>query len=209
LIAPVAGDYAADRSMLGSADATPLDGRVARSHRTRGAIVDALIALLEDGQIQPTVEDIAARAGVAPRTVFQHYPDREALFVAVSERRQPRLESMLGHIDADGQLAQRIEALVDQRARLYEWIAPVRRAALLMEPFSAAAHCSLDALRARKRDAVARIFAAELAAADQARRAALEAALGAATSLRTHQRLDVGAARAAMHATVRALLAAG
>ena len=82
--------------MLDSADVTPLDGRVARSHRTRAAIVDALISLLEEGNVQPTVEEIAARAGVAPRTVFQHYADREALFAAVSERRQARLDALDG-----------------------------------------------------------------------------------------------------------------
>ncbi|MDX6728473.1 MAG: TetR/AcrR family transcriptional regulator, regulator of autoinduction and epiphytic fitness, partial [Baekduia sp.] len=57
-------------SMPDSAHATPLDGRVARSHRTRAAIVEALVSLLEAGNVQPTIEEIAARASVAPRTVF-------------------------------------------------------------------------------------------------------------------------------------------
>src|SRR5258708_3046480 len=48
--------------MLDSADVTPQDGRVARSHRTRAAIVEALVALLEEGKPQPAVEEIAARA---------------------------------------------------------------------------------------------------------------------------------------------------
>ena len=199
--------------MLESAEATPLDGRVARSHRTRAAIVDALIALLEEGHVQPTVEEVACRAGVAPRTVFQHYPDREALFTAVGERRQARLETLMGDIDLGAALDERIAALADQRARVYEWIAPVRRAALLMEPFSASVSAALDGLRAVKRAEVRRVFAAELDAVAADRRPALEAALCAATSfsawdaLRTHQQLDVDAARAALTCTLQALLA--
>jgi AcrR family transcriptional regulator len=200
--------------MLESADVTPLDGRVARSHRTRGAIVDALIALLEEGNVQPTVEEVAARAGVAPRTVFQHYADREALFAAVSERRQAQLGVLMGEIDVDAPLPERIAALADQRARVYEWVAPVRRAALLMEPFSAQVRTALEGFRAVKRAEVRRVFAAELAAVPGGERAPLEAALCAATSysaweaLRTHQGLDVEAARAALECSLRALLAA-
>jgi TetR/AcrR family transcriptional regulator, regulator of autoinduction and epiphytic fitness len=201
--------------MLESADVTPLDGRVARSLRTRGAIVDALIALLEEGNVHPTVEEVAARAGVAPRTVFQHYPDREALFAAVSERRQGRLEALMGQLPQDGSLEERLDALVDQRARVYDWIAPVRRAALLMEPFSASAHGALEGFRAVKRAEAVRLFAAEIAQRPVADRPTLEAALGAATSfsawdaLRTQQGLDVEAARAAMRVAVRALVVCG
>jgi AcrR family transcriptional regulator len=200
--------------MLQSADVTPLDGRVARSHRTRGAIVDALIALLEEGNVQPTVEEVAARAGVAPRTVFQHYPDREALFAAVSERRAARLQELMGDIDVGAPLAERIAALADQRARVYEWIAPVRRAALLMEPFSTSVNAALDGFRAVKRAEVRRVFAAELGAVADDRRPAVEAALCAATSfsaweaLRCHQGLDVDTARAALVCALRGLLAA-
>jgi AcrR family transcriptional regulator len=199
--------------MLDSADVTPLDGRVARSRRTRAAIVEALVALLEEGNPQPTVEEIASRAGVAPRTVFQHYADREALFAAVSAYREARLQELMGQIDPDASLAERIEQVVAQRARVYEWIACVRRGALLMEPFSPAVHESLESFRAAKRDELARVFATELAARDGAERAALVAALGAAGSwsswdaLRAQQGLSVEHASAALAVALRALLA--
>jgi AcrR family transcriptional regulator len=198
--------------MLESAEATPTDGRVARSHRTRAAIVDALIGLLEEGNVQPTVEEVAARAGVAPRTVFQHYTDREALFAAVGARRQARLDALMGAIDAQAPLARRVAELADQRARVYEWIAPVRRAALLMEPFSEAVHASLTGFRAVKRAEVRRVFAAELAALPDGERESVAAALCACASysawetLRSHQGLDVEAAHAALLQSLRALL---
>jgi AcrR family transcriptional regulator len=198
--------------MLESADVTPLDGRVARSYRTRAAIVDALVCLLEEGNVQPTIEEIAARASVAPRTVFQHYPDREALFVAVSDHRQAQLTALMGAISADAPLAQRITDVVEQRARVYEWIAPVRRAALLMAPFSDSVQAWLAGFRAVKRADLERVFAAEIAACDASERPTLVAALGAVASwstwaaLRDEQELDVARASAALAHALRALL---
>ncbi|HMJ34575.1 MAG TPA: TetR/AcrR family transcriptional regulator [Baekduia sp.] len=198
--------------MLDSVNVTPLDGRVARSVRTRAAIVDALVALLEEGSAQPTIEEIAVRASVAPRTVFQHYADREALFAAVSESRSAHLTVLMGAIDAGGELEERVAAIVAQRARVYEWIAPVRRAALLMEPSSESVHAALESFRATKREELARVFATEIAAYPQRGRATLVAALGAAASysswaaLREQQGLDVEAASAALERTLLALL---
>src|SRR3954468_2020836 len=198
--------------MLDSADLTPLDGRVARSHRTRAAIVEALVSLLEEGNPQPTVEEIAARASVAPRTVFQHYADREALFAAVSAQREARLQALMGTIDPEAPLPERIADVVAQRARVFEWIAAVRRGALLMEPFSESVHASLESFRTAKRAELMRVFAPELAERPDAERATLTAALGAAASwsawdaLRTQQALAVDEASAALALTLRALL---
>jgi AcrR family transcriptional regulator len=198
--------------MLDSADVTPLDGRVARSRRTRAAIVEALVNLLEEGNPQPTIEEIASRAAVAPRTVFQHYADRDALFAAVSAHRAAHLQALMGAIDPGAPLAERVDALVAQRARVYEWIAAVRRGALLMEPFSESVHSWLASFRAAKRAELVRVFATEIAARPEPERAALVAALGAAGSwsswdaLRAQQDLDVERASAALALMLRALL---
>jgi AcrR family transcriptional regulator len=199
--------------MLDSADVTPLDGRVARSRRTRAAIVEALVTLLEEGNPQPTVEEIAVRASVAPRTVFQHYADREALFAAVSTHREEHLQALMGQIDPAAPLAVRVDEVVAQRARVFEWIAAVRRGALLMEPFSASVHQSLEGFRAEKRHELERVFATEIAArAAGPDRDALVAALGVAGSwsswdaLRSQQQLDVERAVGALRLTFRALL---
>jgi TetR/AcrR family transcriptional regulator, regulator of autoinduction and epiphytic fitness len=200
--------------MIDSADVTPLDGRVARSRRTRAAIIEALVALLDEGNPQPTVEEIAQRASVAPRTVFQHYADREALFAAVSAFREGHLQSLMGSIDPGAPLPERIDAIVAQRARVFEWIASVRRGALLMEPFSESVHASLETFRAAKRAELERVFAPEIAARPEHERAALRCALGVAGSwsawdaLRAQQQLDVEAASASLALTLRALLRA-
>jgi TetR/AcrR family transcriptional repressor of mexJK operon len=53
----------------------------ARVARTRQAILDAARTLfLRDGYAGTTMEDIAAQAGVAKRTVHYQFPEKEALF---------------------------------------------------------------------------------------------------------------------------------
>ncbi len=53
----------------------------ARVARTRQAIVDAArVCFLRDGYSGTTMEDIAAEAGVAKRTVHYQFPEKDALF---------------------------------------------------------------------------------------------------------------------------------
>jgi TetR/AcrR family transcriptional regulator, regulator of autoinduction and epiphytic fitness len=200
--------------MLFAVTVQELDGRVARAQRTRQAVVDALIGLLEDGHVQPTTAAIAARAGVAERTIFQHFSDRDALFLAVGERQTERLTAMWEQLPRTGPLEERLDAFVDQRARILEAVTPVRRGALLMEPFSEAVSEGLSGFRKLKRKEAERVFATELDALPARERDAAVAALGAAVSwaawesLRRHQGLSVERARAAMRRTVAALLGA-
>src|SRR5262245_64978283 len=52
--------------------------------RTRAAVVDAARTLfLRNGYSGTTMEDIAAQAGLAKRTVYNNYPDKDALFIQI------------------------------------------------------------------------------------------------------------------------------
>jgi TetR/AcrR family transcriptional regulator of autoinduction and epiphytic fitness len=190
----------------------PGDGRTARALRTREAVASALLDLLEAGELRPGARRIAARAGVSERTVFQHFEDLESLLAAAADRQRDRLVRDLAPVPAEGPLPTRIEALVGARATLYERIAPVRRAALLHEPFSPAIAGRLDAMRRALRAEVRRVFSAELAARPPAERRELLDALAAATSwsvweqLRRHAGLGPRRAARAMSRTVGALL---
>jgi TetR/AcrR family transcriptional regulator, mexJK operon transcriptional repressor len=49
--------------------------------RSRAAVVDAARSLfMEQGYAGTTMDDIARRAGLAKRTLYNNYPDKEALF---------------------------------------------------------------------------------------------------------------------------------
>lgn len=58
------------------------DGRTLRAERTRAAIIDAHMALMLEGDPQPTARRVAERAGVSLRTLWGHFADLEALFAA-------------------------------------------------------------------------------------------------------------------------------
>ncbi len=191
-----------------------MDGRLARGARARAAIVDALFALIEEGDLRPSAARIAERAGVSLRSVFQHFKDVESLFAALADRQRERLAPLAARVPGDGPLSKRLDAFVATRARLLEVIAPLRRAALLMEPFSHELGARLAAFRRLKAEEVRRVFAPELARRSPAARRRLLAALVAASSwstwqaLRDHQGLSRAEARHVLHHTLGALLEA-
>jgi len=190
--------------------AETLDGRLARSARTRLAIVDALRSLHHDGDLLPTAPRVAERAGVSVRTVWQHFDDLEALFVEAGRRDLEIAMTFVTPIDPVAALAVRVEALAEQRSRMYEEMAPVWRAARLKAPFSPQIRLNRDRMVRLGRQQLERVFATELAraASPAVLLAALEVVTGWAAweSLRTELELDVHAARAAVELTVRRLM---
>jgi TetR/AcrR family transcriptional regulator, regulator of autoinduction and epiphytic fitness len=201
--------------MLATMEATEeRDGRTVRAERTRQALADALLSLLDEGHLRPTAAEIAERAGVSERSVFQHFPDREGLFESVARQQYERVMPTLRPIDASLPLAERIDQFTRQRSRLYEQIRGVRRAALLTEHESPAVAGWLTTARRAKAAEVERVFRRELEAIPPDQREPLRAALIAVCawpawdSWRTHQRLGVGRARSAMGAAIDALLGA-
>jgi AcrR family transcriptional regulator len=103
---------------------TAVDGRVQRGARNREAIVDALLSLYDEGVLQPSIPDVAARAGVSARSVHNHFVDVEALRAEVAQRQWERYSPLIEEVST-------IEQLVGQRAMFFEAVTPVRRAALL------------------------------------------------------------------------------
>ncbi len=189
-----------------------LDGRLARSARTRHAVVDALLDLLGEGDLRPTAARIAERAGISLRLVFHHFDDLEAIYSELADRQAERVKPLTVPIPVALPLARRIEEFSAQRGRLLETLSPVRRAAVLMEPFRPALAKRLKHARDLTRTAAIAAFAPELSklAADEKR--ATIAALDVVTSwvgweqMRRHQGLSETEARSVMATTIRALL---
>jgi AcrR family transcriptional regulator len=111
------------------APAASADGRVRRSEKSRAAIVDALFALVGEGVLQPTAQQVAERAGVGIRSVFRHFDDMDGLFTAMDARLRSEALALLREADPGGPLAERARALVARRVRLFERIAPWKRSA--------------------------------------------------------------------------------
>jgi TetR/AcrR family transcriptional regulator of autoinduction and epiphytic fitness len=139
------------------------DGRTARGRRTREAVIDALLSLLEEGNLQPSARQIADRGGVALRSVWTHFSDKESLYAEAGEREVARLRAVKEEIDPGLPLPERITRFAEQRARILEKLSPVAEAARLREPFSPQLRASRDAYYALARANVEQVFGAELA----------------------------------------------
>jgi AcrR family transcriptional regulator len=144
----------------------PTDGRTLRALRTREAIVDATIGLLEDGDLRPTAPRVAERAGVSVRSVFQHFDDLETLHAAVAERLVDRVAVLVVPVPPDLPLGERLDRFVHQRSLLLEAVTPIRRAADVHGPFSSEITARLRDGQAFLRSEVANTFAPEIGAAD-------------------------------------------
>lgn len=143
-------------------DVRPADGRMARSHQTRRAIVDAMRALHAEGDLRPTAPRVAARAGVSLRTVWQHFADMETLLLEAGRRDLEILLQIVSPIGSDLPLAERVEMLADQRARVHEQMTPGWRAARIQQPFSPELRRSKKRMIALARAELEAVFVNEL-----------------------------------------------
>ena len=189
-----------------------VDGRVARSHRTRLAIIDALRAHHRDGNLVPTTAQVAERAGVSRRTVWQHFADLETLFAEAGRRDVEIALSLVEPVDPDEPLATRIALFTSQRSRLLEEMTPSWRAARIQEPFSAQIRENKARMIALGRKDLQHAFAPELRRLKGKRRAQVENAAMVATmwpaweSLRTELGCSPSEARAVMASMLTGLL---
>lgn len=102
-----------------TASAAP-DGRRARSERSRQAIIDAVLELVEEGNLIPTAQQASERAGVGIRTVFRHFSDMENLFAEADIQGRQATEALFIGGDRNGKLKKRIQQAVEHRAVGYE-----------------------------------------------------------------------------------------
>jgi TetR/AcrR family transcriptional regulator, regulator of autoinduction and epiphytic fitness len=195
-------------------DGLPTDGRSARATRTRATIVDALLDLVQAGDLRPTANRIATKAGISLRLIYHHFGDLESLFREAAARQMERLSERVRPIDPSLPRDERIATIVEQRAEVLEWITPVRRASMLQEPFSEELRAARRQLLIDAEANLAELFVAELAELDEPARAETLAALTTALAwgfwndLRTTGR-SVDEARAVVHRTTRRILDAG
>lgn len=97
-----------------------LDGRRLRSERSRTAIIEAMLALQEEGVLVPTAHQVAERSGINIRSIFRHFEDMEALFEAADLELRESYEAPFIGGDRKGSLQERIEHAVERHAAAYE-----------------------------------------------------------------------------------------
>ncbi|GAB3451380.1 TetR/AcrR family transcriptional regulator [Actinophytocola sediminis] len=140
------------------------DGRTLRAERSRAAIIDAHLALMLEGDLQPTASRVAERAGVSLRTLWGHFKDLEALFAAAGQKTLRVQYAGFEPVPPDLPLAERIDRFCRQRVRMLEVIAGASRAAQIRLPFSAQLRRNRARHNDRLRAELTDLFAEETAA---------------------------------------------
>lgn len=189
-----------------TADVEETDGRVRRSVRSRERILDALMELIAEGDLQPTGQHVAERAGIGLRTVYRHFEDMEGLYRELNDR-VVRTVAPRAETPPSGPLADRIDAMVRFRVKTYERIAPYFRSGATQRwrsRFLTETHAEM--VRTLRDDLYRAL--PELADAAEHRREAIElvTSFEAWDRLRTEQKVGRERAQAILERTVRDLL---
>lgn len=192
-----------------------LNGRQSRTARSRRAICEACLDLVQEGALQPSADEIAERAGLSRRSIFNHFADLAELYDAVVEAGMQRYAPLLVEISEQGPVAGRVESLVQVRSKFLEATAAFTRAltaqALVGPAADQALRVSKNALR-RQHQEVERLFRRELAGLSAPERAEVLEAMSAAMapllweSLRRSRGNSLSRARAVMKRTLTSIL---
>ena len=176
--------------MVSTVERKVSDGRVARGERTRRALAEAMISLLEDGDARPTARRIAERAGVSLRLVFHHFDDLESILSAAVEIQEQRHWRHVQPVAPTLPVADRVARVVRQRVAVFDAVAPVRRAAELFHDSSPVVAAELDRARQWLRNQLRATFAPELGRRRPAEAQVLLDSLELATSWEAWEQLQ-------------------
>ncbi|MDJ0852182.1 MAG: TetR/AcrR family transcriptional regulator [Myxococcota bacterium] len=192
-----------------------LDGRQSRTARSRLAICEACLDLVQEGVLQPSADQVAERAGLSRRSIFNHFSDLAQLYDAVVEVGLDRCAPLLQPISEQEPVARRVELLVEARSRFLEATHAFTRAltaqSLVGPAADQARRVSRDALRLQHQE-VERLFRPELRGLAPSERAEVLEAMSAALSplqweyLRRSRGNSLARARSVLRRTLASVL---
>jgi AcrR family transcriptional regulator len=166
-----------------------IDGRRLRSERTRQLIIDAYVALVRETGHAPTAAQVAERAGYSVRSVFERFPDLEALRLAVVDQAlaEGRSDAALQAIDQDR--ATRLRIQVHSRAHNRERWLPLWQAMAKQPELSAEMVARIEKVRELSMRRIEAVFARELSTVDDRERRNALIAVEALTEFESWERL--------------------
>ena len=160
-----------------------VDGRHARRERGRFAVIDAMLSLVSEGHVPPTVEQVAERAGVSNASVFRYFDTLEDLRQATTDVFFERNQHLFEIADiGEGPLSHRIETFTAASLVLFEENEPMARLVRLQANQVTAANELLHRLRATRADQVRHHFDDEFQAMSPATQADVVMVIATLTS---------------------------
>ena len=106
-------------------DSPKADGRINRSVATRKKIVAALTALVYEGSLSPTAQQVAQRADIGLRTVFRHFNDLPSLYSEMTNDLETLLLPVISVRLVGDTWQARLMHSLELRAHLYDRIAAI------------------------------------------------------------------------------------
>jgi len=197
-----------------NADALPtIDGRRARRDQNRDRVVDALLEIYREGNLQPTVAEVAERSGVSHRSVFRYFEDLDELYRVTVERHfEAMFDLLIISAIGEGSLDDRVETIIENRQEIYDVAAPVARVGSMLAPVEPISAEHRRGMAERAVSQVGQHFATELATLSSSGRRAAAEAIAATLSidsieyLRHVRGLDRSASSSVLRAAVNGIL---
>ena len=141
-----------------------VDGRHHRSVVTRRKISDALAALIREGVLVPTAEQVAVRAAVGLRTVFRQFDDMETLYRELASSIDAVVMPQVQARFKGATWQERLLESVARRGALYERIAAFHLASQIRRHESAYLDAALVRSARYQRDLLCRLLPPEVMA---------------------------------------------
>ena len=151
--------------------------------RRRVRVLDAFIDLVLEGNLPPTVEQVAERAGISKATFFRYFESVNAMRYDTGARMLERFPLLHVADPGQGPVRERIERFVSLRVELWEKVhllARLQRTMVLQDPDVAG---MVDSVRELMLDEVHQHFASELQERSAAQRDDAAALIAMITSL--------------------------
>lgn len=108
------------------------DGRRKRGDQSRRQIVDAMLALVREGEMSPSAAQVAERANVGLRTVFRHFEEMEVLYREMADAIAEKVMPLMKAPYAKEGWRDRLTEMIDRRIDIHEEIMPLKIAGSIL-----------------------------------------------------------------------------
>jgi len=183
------------------------DGRRQRADKSKRRIAEAMLDLVREGEVTPSADLVAERAGVGRRTVFRLFNDMEGVYREMHAIMVSKLAPMFAAPFESTTWRERLDEVIERRAQMFEEMLPIKSAADAHRYRSAFLQNEHKKLTKMQRQTMLAVLP-ESVAAQSERIEALDLALSfeAWRRLRQEQKLPPRQAAMVLRRIVRALM---
>ncbi len=105
------------------------DGRRQRADESKRRIAEAMLDLVREGEVTPSADLVAERAGVGRRTVFRLFNDMEGVYREMHAIMVSKLGPMFAAPFESTTWRERLDEVIERRAQMFEEMLPIKSAA--------------------------------------------------------------------------------